>query len=63
MEPLNVETTYNDIIGLRKTQDNTVVLQVTGHCAQQVLGVEPGSGTAQTIPQASPLGKTLPEKR
>ena len=56
-------STNNDVISLGKTQDNTVVLQVTGHCAQQVLGVEPGSRTAQTIPQAPPLGTTLPEKR
>ena len=63
LEPLNVVSTFNDVIGLRRTQDNTVVLQITGHCAQQVLGVEPGSGTAQTIPQAPPLGTTLPEKR
>jgi hypothetical protein len=63
MEPLNVVSTYNNIIGLRQTQDNNVVLQVTGHCAQQVLGVEPGSGTAQQIPQAPPLTTTLPEKR
>jgi hypothetical protein len=30
MEPLNVVSTYNSIIGLRQTQDNNVVLQVTG---------------------------------
>jgi hypothetical protein len=63
LEPLNVLSSFNNVIGLRQTQDNTVVFQVNGHCAQQVLGVEPGSGTAQVIPQAPPLTTTLPEKR
>ncbi|MGB8936426.1 MAG: hypothetical protein WCC17_15125, partial [Candidatus Nitrosopolaris sp.] len=51
LQPLNVLSTFNNVIGLRQTQDNPVVLQVTGHCQQQVLGVEPGSG----IPQVTPL--------
>ena len=44
LKPLNVASTYNNVIGVRQTQDNNVVLQITGHCQQQVLGVEPGSG-------------------
>jgi hypothetical protein len=52
LKPLNVVSTYNDVVGLRQTQDNTVVLQVTGHCQQQVLAVEPGSGIPEVIPQA-----------
>lgn len=52
LQPLHVLSTYNDVIGLRQTQDNTVVLQITGRCQQQVLGVEPGSGIPEVIPQA-----------
>jgi hypothetical protein len=53
LQALNVLSTYNDVIGLRQTQENPVVLQITGHCQQQVLGVEPGSGIPQVIPQAA----------
>ena len=59
LQPLNVASTYNNVIGLRQTQDNPVVLQITGHCQQQVLGVEPGSGIPEVIPQAQG-GLSLP---
>jgi hypothetical protein len=41
---LSVSTTYNNIVGVRVSQHNDVVLQVTGPplgpaCTQQVLGV------------------------
>ncbi|MGB6531547.1 MAG: hypothetical protein WBF33_25865 [Candidatus Nitrosopolaris sp.] len=52
LQSLNVVSTYNDVIGLRQTQDNTVALQVTGHCQQQALAVEPGSGIPEMLPQA-----------
>ena len=40
-EPVNVASTYNSVIGYRQTQYNNVVLQITGQCQQQVLGVQP----------------------
>jgi hypothetical protein len=65
LQPLNVASTYNDVIGLRQTQQNDVVLQITGDCRQQVLGVEPGSGIPEVIPQAQgalalPAGTKVP---
>jgi hypothetical protein len=52
LQPLNVASTYNNVIGVRQTQENNVVLQITGHCQQQVLAVEPGSGIPEVLPQA-----------
>jgi hypothetical protein len=49
LEPVNVLSTFNDVIGLRQTQNNSVVLQITGNCQQQTLGVEPGSGSGATL--------------
>jgi hypothetical protein len=65
LEPLNVASTYNDVIGERQTQQNNVVLQITGQCQQQVLGVEPGAGSYAVIPQAQgalalPAGTKIP---
>jgi hypothetical protein len=65
LEPLNVASTYNDVIGERQTQQNNVVLQITGQCQQQVLGVEPGAGSYEVIPQAQgalalPAGTKIP---
>ena len=50
LKPLNVLSTFNNVIGVTQKQDNTVVLQITGSCQSQVLGVEPGSGIPQVIP-------------
>src|SRR5215469_3870748 len=65
LEPLNVASTYNNVIGERQTQENNVVLQITGQCQQQVLGVEPGAGSYAVIPQAQgalalPAGTKVP---
>jgi len=49
LKPLTVLSTFNNVNGLTQTQTDTIVLQITGHCKSQVLGVEPGSGTPQEI--------------
>jgi len=49
LKPLTVLSTFNNVNGLTETQTDTIVLQITGHCKSQVLGVEPGSGTPQEI--------------
>ena len=65
LEPLNVASTYNNVIGVRQTQENNVVLQITGHCQQQVLGVQPGSGEPYTgqgplsLPPSKITGSTV----
>jgi hypothetical protein len=65
LEPLNVASTYNNVIGERQTQENNVVLQITGHCQQQVLGVQPGSGEPYygqgplSLPPSTTTGSTV----
>jgi len=57
LKPLTVLSSFNNINGVTQTQTDTIVLQITGHCKSQVLGVEPGSGTAQEIPPAASLAR------
>jgi hypothetical protein len=55
---MQVNSGYINVVGVRQQQTNFVVLTTSGYCAQQALGVEPGSGATTPLPAAP----TIPPK-
>jgi hypothetical protein len=49
LKPLTVLSTFNNVNGLTQSQVDTIVLQITGHCKSQVLGVGRRKGYRQQV--------------